>query len=94
MKSRYEVIYKAKIKGLSLRYLLKEAKVSKSGYYYWLEHRNDRVERDRFAYGLVEKIFLSRNRKVGIRQISMIARKKYGMILNPKKVCRIKGNTV
>lgn len=90
MKSRYEVIYKAKIKGLSLRYLLKEAKVSKSGYYYWLEHRNDRVERDRFAYGLVEKIFLSRNRKVGIRQISMIARKKYGMILNPKKVCRIK----
>lgn len=90
MKSRCEVIYRAKIKGLSLRYLLKEAKVSKSGYYYWLSHCDDKVNRDRPAYGLIEKIFLSKNRKIGVRQISMIARKKYGVILNPKKVWRIK----
>ncbi len=90
MKSRYEVVYKAKIKGLSLRYLLREAKVSKSGYYYWLLHRDDKTERDASALDLIRKIFLSRNRKVGVRQISMIARKRYGIILNPKKIWRIK----
>ncbi len=84
------MVYKAKIKGLSLRYLLREAKVSKSGYYYWLAHRDDKVEHDAPALDLIRKIFLSRNRKVGVRQISMIARKKYGIILNPKKIWRIK----
>ena len=90
MKSRYEVVYKAKIKGLRLSYLLREAKASKSGYYYWLKHRHDRAERDRFAYGIIEKIFSDGKRKVGVRQISMIARRKYGVILNPKKIWRIK----
>lgn len=90
MKSRYEVIYKAKIKGLSLSYLLREAKVSKSGYYYWLKHRNDKAERDRFAYGIIEKIFSDGKRKVGVRQISMIARRKYGVVMNQKKIWRIK----
>ena len=67
-----------------------EAKVSKSGYYYWLKHRNDRAERDRFAYGIIEKIFSDGKRKVGVRQIAMIARRKYGVVLNPKRICRIK----
>ena len=89
-KSRYEVVYKAKIKGLSLSCLLMEANVGKSGYYYWLKHRHDRAERDRFAYGIIEKIFSDGKRKVGIRQIAMIARRKYGVVLNPKRICRIK----
>jgi len=84
------VIYKAKIKGLSLSYLLREAKVSKSGYYYWLKHRYDKAERDRFAYGIIEKIFSDGKRKVGVRQIAMIARRKYGVVMNPKKIWRIK----
>lgn len=84
------MIYKEKIKGLSLRYLLNEAKVSKSGYYYWLIHRKDKMDRDKPVYELIEKIFLKRNRRIGVRQITMIARKKYGVILNPKKIWRIK----
>ncbi len=90
MKSRYEVVYKAKIKGLSLRYLLTEARVSKSGYYYWLLHRNDKNLKDKPALEVIEKIFLSKRSKIGVRQISMIAKHKYGIILNPKKVWRIK----
>ncbi len=67
-----------------------EAKVSRSGYYYWLSHRNDKIERDTPVLELIRKIFSSRNRKIGVRQISMIAKHKYGIILNPKKVWRIK----
>ena len=73
-----------------MSYLLREARASKSGYYYWLKHRYDKAERDRFAYGIIEKIFSDGKRKVGVRQIAMIARRKYGVILNPKKICRIK----
>ena len=67
-----------------------EANVGKSGYYYCLKHRHDRAERDRFAYGIIEKIFSDGKRKVGVRQIAMIARRKYGVVLNPKRIYRIK----
>lgn len=60
------MVYKAKIKGLSLSLLLMEANVGKSGYYYWLKHRHDRAGRDRFAYGIIEKIFSDGKRKVGV----------------------------
>lgn len=83
------MVYKARIRGLSLRYLLREAQVSKSGYYYWLKHRVDKYNRDLSSYEIISKIFLSKRRKVGVRQISMIARRQ-GIILNPKKVWRIK----
>lgn len=65
------------------------AGVSKSGYYKWLEHA-DEEESDRDDYVLIKEIFTKGRGKYGWRTIQMKLKDEKGVIMNHKKIQRIK----
>lgn len=66
------------------------ANVSKSGYYYWLKTKEDRILKDKDDLELIKKIFDKKHQKAGWRTIQMILKNDYGKIMNHKKIRRIK----
>lgn len=68
--------------------LCKCAKVSVSGYYAWI-NRN-KPNRDLAITSLISKIFFQYKGKIGIRRIKMELERKYNLIVNKKKIQRIK----
>lgn len=64
------------------------AKVSLSGFYSW----NNRtvLNKDTEISNLISKIFFQYNGKIGIRRIKMELERKYNLIVNKKKIQRIK----
>lgn len=64
--------------------------IPKSSYYYQQRHCADKAAKDKPLLCLIEEIFYAKRQKVGIRTIAMILRNKYGVIVNLKKIARIK----
>lgn len=71
---------------LRIRVLLSEFGVSKSSYYRKLEIEN----KDRSDFDFIQKVFLKHRSKVGIRQLKMLLERECGVIMNHKKIARIK----
>jgi transposase InsO family protein len=73
----------------NLKLLCSIAGVSKSGYYKWLEHA-DEEESDYEDYILIKEIFTKGKGKYGWRTIQMKLESEKGVIMNHKKIQRIK----
>ncbi len=84
---KFQIITSLK-KNFKVKYLCKLAKVSVSGYYVW----TNRVvqNKDLEITSLISKIFFQYNGKIGIRRIKMELERKYNLIVNKKKIQRIK----
>lgn len=70
--------------------LCKTAKVSRSGYYYWIKAKERRLLKDKDDLEIITKIFNQKHKKAGWRTIQMILENDYGKIMNHKKIIRIK----
>lgn len=47
-------------------------------------------DRDQESYEIIKKVFEDKNEKVGIRQIKMLVNDRYAVVMNKKKIARIK----
>lgn len=65
------------------------AQVSRSGYYKWLKHA-DVPERDQNDYLLIKELFDKGRAKYGWRTIKMRLKANMGVVMNHKKIIRIK----
>lgn len=65
------------------------AKVSKGGYYKWLRQLGDQ-DTDHQDYLLIKEIFEKGKKKLGWRRIQMSLNSDYNIIMNHKKIKRIK----
>lgn len=84
---KYQIIKSLSV-NFQVKYLCKIAKVSVSGYYAWV---NKIVpNKDLEITSLISKIFFQYNGKIGIRRIKMELERKYNLIVNKKKIQRIK----
>ena len=72
----------------TLKVLCKIAEVSVSGYYYW--KNRELQDKDIEIIGIISKIFFQHNGKIGIRRIKMELERNYNLIVNKKKIQRIK----
>lgn len=66
------------------------AAVSRSGYYYWRKHDGEAALRDLEALKLVRSVHKRFHGKAGIRTIRMYLEFKHGIVMNLKKISRIK----
>ena len=69
------------------------AGVSRSGFYAWKrneEGRTRKAERDEADYVLIKTIFDQKKGKAGIRTIKMILENDYGIVMNWKRISRLK----
>jgi putative transposase len=64
------------------------ARVSRSGYYRWLEHA-DETDKDYDDYLLIKKIFDKGKSKYGWRQVQMGLKREKNITMNHKKIIRI-----
>lgn len=48
------------------------------------------VDRDQKSYEMIKEVFENKNEKVGIRQIKMLVNDRYAVVMNKKKIARIK----
>jgi len=64
--------------------------VSRSGYYYWKKYGLNSYLRDADAVKLIKSVHKKFYGKAGIRTIRMYLEFKFGMIMNTKKIARIK----
>lgn len=67
--------------------VLKSFSISKSTFF---RHQNEKPNRDLEDYKLIKKFFFKYNQKVGIRQLKMLIERDTGVIMNRKKIARIK----
>lgn len=74
---------------LPLKALCQAAKVSRSGYYYYLNSREHRLERDKECLKLVENMHCKSRGTAGARTVAMLLAE-IGICMNVKKVRRIK----
>ena len=65
------------------------AKVSKSGYYKWLNNRNKISIQKILEIIYIKEIFSRKDRVYGIRTIKMKLEQDYGIVMNRKKIVRI-----
>ncbi len=85
--SKYEIINS--IDNYPISKMCKIAKVSKSGYYKWLNNKERISFQKILEYTLVKNAFLNAKGVKGIRRIKMELEDTYGMILNRKKISKI-----
>lgn len=64
--------------------------ISRSSCYYKIKHKDDKFFRDKNILQLIKDIFNKKHHKIGIRTIAMILRNKYNIVVNLKKIARIK----
>lgn len=84
---KFQIIQSLK-ENFRVKYLCKIAKVSVSGYYTWVNSVTQ--NKDLEITSLISKIFFQYNGKIGIRRIKMELERKYNLIVNKKKIQRIK----
>ncbi len=84
---KFQIIDKLRI-SFALKLLCKIAKVSLSGYYSWKNRKT--VVKDIAIVNLIIKIFFQYKGKIGIKRIKMELERKYNLIVNKKKIQRIK----
>lgn len=65
------------------------AKVSKSGYYKWLNNKNKISAKEILEVVYIKEIFNRKDRVYGIRTIKMKLEQDYGIVMNRKKIARI-----
>lgn len=84
---KFQIIKNLKT-NFQIKHLCKAANVSASGFYSW----NNRtvLNKDTEISNLISKIFFQYNGKIGIRRIKMELERKYNLIVNKKKIQRIK----
>ena len=82
---KYQII---KLLDKDIKLLCKITKVSKSGYYQWLEHA-DQTPKDYADYLLVKEIFEDGKCKYGWRQVQMHLKRRKKVTMNHKKIIRI-----
>jgi transposase InsO family protein len=70
--------------------LCNTASASRSGYYYWNKHKNEACLRDADAVILIKAAHKRFHSKAGIRTIRMYLEFKHGIVMNTKKIARIK----
>lgn len=75
---------------MSVKQVCQITQISRSSFYYKVNHKDDKSLKDKSALQLIKDIFDKKHQKAGIRTISMILRKKYGITMNLKKIARIK----
>ncbi len=73
---------------LDVKLLCNIAEVSKSGYYKWLSHADEKPK-DYDDYLLVKEAFEAGKSKYGWRQIQMCLQRKKKVVMNHKKIIRI-----
>lgn len=73
-----------------MQYLCMSAKVSRSGYYYWCAHHEDSVIKDCESLKLIQSACKRFHNKAGIRTIKMYLEFNHGIIMNTKKIARLK----
>lgn len=73
---------------VSLLKLCRTFNVSRSGYYNWLNRLENLKDNDSLL--LVRTVFEARKSKAGIRTIKMILQRDYKVVMNLKKISRIK----
>ncbi len=78
-----------KNKDLKIKILCFIARVSYSGYYYWLKNKNNKFIKDKSDSFLIKTIFENKKRKAGFRTIKMILENDYNTKINHKKIIRI-----
>ena len=66
------------------------ANLQRSAYYYWKKNINHREENDFEDLQRVKKIFEMRKSKAGVRTVTMELPRIFGIVINHKKVARIK----
>lgn len=84
---KFQIITKLKT-NFKVVYLCKIANVSVSGFYAWTNRTVEKKDLEITA--LISKIFFQYNGKIGIRRIKMELERKYNLIVNKKKIQRIK----
>ena len=84
---KFQIITNLKT-NFKVKYLCKIANVSVSGFYAWTNRVV--IKNDLEITSLISKIFFQYNGKIGIRRIKMELERKYKMIVNKKKIQRIK----
>ena len=73
----------------SLIKICKKLKVSKSGFYKFQSKRYN-SDKDEASFKLIKKIFEEKKEKIGIRQIKMLLNVRHNIVMNKKKIARIK----
>lgn len=86
MRVRYQIIDALKHKR-TVRDLCKYLKVSRSGYYRYLQRKQR--DRDREVKAQIQAIYKQRNGVYGYRRIQMELQRQYGKVVNHKKVLRL-----
>ena len=89
IRERFEIIHSVS-NTLNIKNLCQIAKVSRSGYYYWLKSKENRKLKDKDDFELIQKIFDQKHQKAGWRTIQMSLKNDFGKIMNHKKIKRIK----
>ena len=84
MREKFKIIEKAKKKNISVKTLCYQAKVSQSGYYYWLKSKENRILKDKQDLEIISEIFNTSKQKAGWRTIQMILARKYQIKMNQK----------
>lgn len=70
--------------------MCKVADVSVSGYYKWCKNHLHKEQKNASDLRLIKDIFDKKHKKAGIRTIAMILQNQYVIIMNLKKIARIK----
>jgi putative transposase len=89
VREKFKIISNAKKKNIPVSQLCKQANVSKSGYYYWIKVKENRILNDKQDLEIISKIFNSHKQKAGWRTIQMDLERKYQIKMNHKKIRRI-----
>lgn len=77
-----------KTSALRLILILPALHLNKSSYYRFLDLPPE--DKDQGTYEIINKLFEKRKKKAGIRQLKMMIERDYGIIMNHKKIARIK----
>jgi transposase InsO family protein len=87
----FKVIAKAReLKtSFSLVNICKKLKVSRSGFYK-SQSSSHNGDKDQNSFKLIKKVFEDKREKIGIRQIKMLLSDRYKVVMNKKKIARIK----
>lgn len=75
---------------MSVKQICQATHISRSSYYYRLQHKDEKFLRDKNTLQLIREVFNKGHQKAGIRTIAMILQNKYKIKVNLKKIARIK----
>lgn len=86
-----QAIARAKVKdqALNIKRICVLVETNRSSYYRHFS-KLSKKDKDLTAYRMISEVFYARKEKVGIRQIQMLVQKRYKIVMNLKKIARIK----